>query len=82
MKSSKVKIKTDYGTYECVFKADEKGYVVTCPTIEGVVTWGKNLAHARRMAKEAVELCVEVKVQANVGRGIAGRPVTDRKVLV
>lgn len=78
---AKVKIKTDYGIYECVLTPDERGYVVTCPNVEGVVSWGKNLVHAKKMAKEAVELCIESKVQDNVERGIASRPASKKEML-
>lgn len=80
MKRTKAKVTTDYGVYECVFSSDTEGYVVTCPTVEGVVTWGKNLTQAKKMAKEAIELCVESKVQDNVERGVAARRVSKRDV--
>ncbi len=78
---TKAKIKTDYGLYECVFTPDERGYVVTCPSVDGVVSWGKNLTEAKKMAKEAVELCIESKVQENVERGVASRPASRKEIL-
>ena len=80
MKKQNVKINTDYGIYECRFATDTRGYVVTCPSVAGVVTWGKNLIEAKKMAKEAIELCVESKVQDNVDRGIAARRVSKKDV--
>lgn len=80
MKSTRTKVKTDYGMYECIFTPDERGYVVTCPSVQGVVSWGKNLAESKKMAKEAVELCIESKVQENVERGIASRPTSKKEI--
>lgn len=82
MKRIKVKVNTEYGIYECLFSSDTRGYVVTCPSVEGVVTWGKNVTEARKMAKEAVELCVESKVQENIRRGMAARRVSKKDVFV
>ena len=79
MKKIKLNIKTDYGIFECVFEPDETGYVVTCPSVDGVVSWGKNLSEAKRMAKEAVELCIEAKVQDNIDKGRAARPITGSR---
>lgn len=80
MKKSKVKINTDYGIYECLLASDSPGYIVTCPSVQGVVTWGKNLAEAKKMAREAIELCIESKVQDNVKSGVAARIVSKRSV--
>lgn len=57
----KLIIKTDYGDFSCIFEPepDMGGYIVTAPKKPGVVTWGKNLIHAKKMAKEAIECVVE-----------------------
>jgi predicted RNase H-like HicB family nuclease len=39
-----------------------KGYVVTAPAVQGVVTWGDNLAHAKEMAAECIEGMVETQI--------------------
>ncbi len=78
MKKVKAPIKTDYGTFVCAFVPDEVGYTALCPSVEGVVSWGKNLAHAKKMVKEAVELCIEAKVEENVKKGIASHPVSSK----
>ena len=52
-------IKTRFGAHVCVFEKDTRGYVVTAKDVRGVVTWGKNMAHAKEMAKEALELMIE-----------------------
>lgn len=46
--------------YTVVFQpAEEGGYTVFVPAIPGCITQGDTLDEARRMAKEAIELCVE-----------------------
>lgn len=54
-------IETKRGTYEAVFKWDakDKAYIVNVPSLSGVVTFGKNLKDAKRMAKDAIELHCE-----------------------
>lgn len=59
MKKREITIKTRFGAHICFFEKDVKGYVVTAKDVPGVVTWGKNLAEARDMAKEALELMIE-----------------------
>jgi predicted RNase H-like HicB family nuclease len=60
----KIEISTDYGSHICVFKSDgEKGFIVTAPGVEGMITWGKDFEHAKKMAKECLELCVECLVE-------------------
>lgn len=67
-KKIKDRIKTEYGTQSIILEPDDKGYIVTAPDLEGVVTWGKNRKHAKEMAKEAIELCVECLVEENMHR--------------
>jgi predicted RNase H-like HicB family nuclease len=56
-----VSIKTTAAQYVCNFRAEpEGGYTVTCPAFPEVVTYGASLEEARRNAREAIELCVEV----------------------
>lgn len=59
MKKREIVIRTRFGAHICLFEPDEKGYIVTAKDIPGVVTWGKNLSHAKEMAKEALELMIE-----------------------
>ena len=60
----RTEVKTDYGVFSVVLELepDIGGYMVTAPKIADVVTWGKNLIHAKRMAKEAIECSVEGEV--------------------
>ena len=52
-------VKTKYGEHRIVLEKDERGYMVIAPGLKGVVTWGKNMNHAKAMAKEAIELHIE-----------------------
>jgi len=46
--------------YTAFFEANETGgYTVTVPALPGLVTEGKNLEHARDMAKDAVRCYIE-----------------------
>jgi len=40
-------------------RAEEGGYVVTCPAVPGTVTQGETVADALANAKEAIELALE-----------------------
>lgn len=77
-----IEIQTRYGRHEIVLEPDEKkGYIVTAPGLPGVITWGKNINHAKKMVREAIELCVEClaleKVkERKVASGRAERTVT------
>ena len=57
-------IKTKYGSFECVFEPakDLRGYVVEAKGISGAITWGGNLAEAKKMAKEVIEGAIEARV--------------------
>jgi antitoxin HicB len=46
--------------YTAFFEANEHGgYAVTVPSLPGLVTEGKNLDHARSMAKDAILCYIE-----------------------
>jgi len=46
--------------YTASFETNEHGgYTVTVPALPGLVTEGKNLEHARRMAEDAVRCYIE-----------------------
>ncbi len=57
-------IKTQYGSFEAVFEpeTDMGGYVVTASKVQGAVSWGKNLAHAKKMIAECIEGAIEARV--------------------
>lgn len=59
-------VKTQYGLFKAVFEPeiDMGGYVVTAPKVQGAVSWGKNLAHAKKMIAECIEGMVEARVIA------------------
>jgi len=50
-------VKTHYGSFKVVFEpeADMGGYVATVPKVQGAVSWGKNLAHAKKMIAECID---------------------------
>jgi len=46
--------------YTAFFEVNEhEGYTVTVPSLPGLVTEGKDLEHARSMAKDAIQCYVE-----------------------
>jgi len=46
--------------YTAFFEANEHGgYTVTVPALPGLVTEGKNLEHARHMARDAIRCYIE-----------------------
>ncbi len=47
--------------YLCRFRSEpEGGFMVTCPKLPPVVTYGETLEEAQANAREAIELCLEV----------------------
>jgi antitoxin HicB len=57
----KESIKTPGAQYLCTFRPEpEGGYTVRCSAFPELITNGRTLAEARAMAREALELCLEV----------------------
>jgi len=54
----KIVIKVKQGSFLCRFESNfpDKGYTVTVPNLKGIVTFGENLAEAKQMIKEAIEV--------------------------
>lgn len=53
-------VRTRVHEYTAFFEANEHGgYTVTVPALPGLVTEGKNLEHARQMAKDAIRCYIE-----------------------
>jgi predicted RNase H-like HicB family nuclease len=47
--------------YVCTFQpSEEGGYAVRCAAFPGLITDGDTLEEARKNAREALELCIEV----------------------
>lgn len=65
VKKLALSIETKRGTYEAIFRWDvkDKAYIVNVPSLSGVVTFGKNLKDAKRMAKDAIELYCEYLIE-------------------
>lgn len=63
-------VQTRYGAHMCEFIADSegKGYTVVARHLSGVVTQGRTLSEAKRMAREAIELCVECLTEERIAR--------------
>lgn len=60
-------VSTRYGDHLCILEPDEKkGFIVTVPDLQGVITWGRNISHAKEMVKEAIELCIESRVKESI----------------
>ena len=63
MKAKKIKIevKTLFGVFKVILEPepDMGGYMITVPKRPDVISWGKTLSLARRMAKEAIECSIE-----------------------
>jgi antitoxin HicB len=54
-------IATTNAQYLCTFRpAEEGGYSVRCAAFPGLISEGDTLDEARRNAREALELCIEV----------------------
>jgi predicted RNase H-like HicB family nuclease len=54
-------ISTIEAQYVCNFRPEpEGGYTVSCPVFPEIVTYGSSLGEARKKAREAIELCLEV----------------------
>jgi predicted RNase H-like HicB family nuclease len=64
--------------YLCHFRPEpEGGFMVTCPKLPPVITYGETLQEAQANAREAIELCLEVLRAANRSQrltGISPRP--------
>ena len=60
-KKIKVEVKTLYGVFNVILEPepDMGGYMITVPKKPDVISWGKTLSHARKMAKEAIECSIE-----------------------
>lgn len=66
----KVTIKTNCGSFICHFTTDgnDPGYTVTVPSLKGVVTEGRTLIEAKKMAREAIELHCEGLLAAGLAK--------------
>jgi antitoxin HicB len=54
-------VKTIDAQYVCTFRPEpEGGYTVRCAAFPELITNGRTLQEARSMAREALELCLEV----------------------
>lgn len=84
IKKIKTEVSTSYGKFDVVLEhePDMGGYMVSVPKRPDAISWGKNLSHAKLMAKDAIECSVigDVIVAAQKANAITihgrGRKVT------
>ncbi len=73
-------VDTSYGSHRVIFERDErKGYVATAPDLPGVITWGKTMVEAKKMVREAIELCIECMAEAKITAEKIVHPVAVRR---
>jgi len=65
-KQIRVQIRTAYGVHWVILKPDEKGLIAVAPDLPGVISWGRNSEEAKKMIKEAIELCIECLAEENI----------------
>jgi predicted RNase H-like HicB family nuclease len=57
-------VRTIDAQYVCTFRPEpDGGYTVRCRAFPEIVSFGASLEEARRNAREAIELCIEVYQQ-------------------
>jgi predicted RNase H-like HicB family nuclease len=76
-------IKTNYGTFLCVFEPEKDmgGYTAEALEVQGAVTWGKNIIHAKKMIAEAIEGVIETRVLARAETEGTVRIIARPKIL-
>ena len=67
MSKKTLTIKTKYGIFKCVFEPEKDmgGFTVEARGVPGAITWGKNLAEAKRMIVEAIEGAIDAQAIAS-----------------
>lgn len=76
-------IETAYGSFQCVFEPEKDmgGFMAQARGVQGAVSWGKTLAEAKRMIREAIEGAIEAGIVANADRQGIFRVRSDRHAL-
>jgi predicted RNase H-like HicB family nuclease len=74
-------VKTRYGAHKAVFEpeTDMGGYSAVAPSVQGAVSWGRNLAQAKKMVAEAIELAIEMDVLQRAEKRGAVRIIRTHK---
>jgi antitoxin HicB len=76
----KESIRTINAQYACTFRPQpEGGYTVRCGAFPELITHGRTLEEARAMAREALELCLEV--YRDEGRPIPPSDADPQKIV-
>ena len=60
--------------YPAIFQKQEGGYTVVVPDFDGCITQGDTLAEARKMAVDAIGLCIEDLVDRKLSVPTASDP--------
>lgn len=60
-KKRQLNVRTQKGIFQIELQTwdNESGYVVRVPALPEIVTGGSNIEEAKKMAREAIELCIE-----------------------
>jgi predicted RNase H-like HicB family nuclease len=62
--------------FEVMLQQDEDGiWIVECPSIPGCISQGKDLEEALANIQEAIQLCLEVRIEAGLPLTIETREV-------
>jgi len=66
-KRTKLNIRTNRGAFDITLETwnGESGYVVRVPAFPEIVTQGDTISEAKKMAREAIELCLECEKNGN-----------------
>lgn len=76
-------IETIYGSFACVFEPEKDmgGYTAEARGLQGAVSWGKTLAEAKRMIKEAIEGAFEANIVMRAERQGVFRITANRSAM-
>jgi predicted RNase H-like HicB family nuclease len=73
-------VRTVEAHYVCTFRPEpEGGYTVRCVSFPEIVSYGTTLEEARRNAREAIELCIEV--YRDEGRPLPASSASPRRTI-
>ena len=63
LKQKNITIKTKQGIFKVILKSweGEKGYCVRVPNLPEIVTGGDTIIEAKKMAREAIDFCLECR---------------------
>jgi predicted RNase H-like HicB family nuclease len=77
----KLPVSTRYGAFDVTLQRDSSGYLVLVTKLPEVVTYGRTISEAKRMAVEAIEVAIEGEVLTRAARSGTIRFSNRRKTL-